>query len=392
MLINLSGKNNYLGANVKICIIGALPSSLINFRGELIKSLVAEGHNVIAMASGASNMDVTDIEALGVKYVDYSVTRNGLNPFADMNTLKNFIVLFKKEKPDIVLAYTIKPVIWGGIATRFFSNMRFYGLITGLGFAFQHGNFKRNLLNAIATNLYRLALAKAKNVIFQNTDNLQVFLDKNIIVKEQGVRVNGSGVNLAHFTKCNITTSSIIFLTVARLLGEKGLREYAAAAKIVKQKYPDVTFQLVGPEDPSPDGIPISEVNQWHNDGYIEYLGSATDIRPHIINCNIFVLASYHEGMPRTVLEAMATGRPILTTNVPGCKETVIEGENGFLIEKQDVEQLVDKMLWFIEHQEKWQTMADKSHELAMEKFDVRKVNNELLKIMELQTRVSGDV
>ena len=222
-------------------------------------------------------------------------------------------------------------------------------------------------------------------MIFQNPDNLQVFVDNDIIEKKQAVRVHGSGVNLSHYKKSEPKAKSFTFLTIARLLGEKGLREYAAAAKIVKQKYPNVVFQLVGPEDPSPDGIPINEVNNWHESGFIEYLGVTEDVRPHLNSCNIFVLASYHEGMPRTVLEAMATGRPILTTNVAGCKETVIDGETGFLVEKQNVEQLAEKMLWFIENQERWKMMAEKSRELAIESFDVNKVNDELLKIMELK-------
>jgi glycosyltransferase involved in cell wall biosynthesis len=369
----------------KILVIGALPSSLVNFRGELIKSLLANDHQVVAMASDASIDETNKIVSLGAKYIDYSVERNSLNPFVDLKTLLNFIKVFKAEKPDIVLAYTIKPVIWGGIAARFFSQIKFYGLITGLGFAFQLGGLKRTLLTSIVASLYKFALIKAPKVVFQNPDNLQVFCNKKIIKNEQAVRVNGSGVDLSHFVKSAPTAKLFTFLTIARLLGEKGLREYAAAAAIVKQQHPDVVFQLVGPADPSPDGIPIDEVNEWHKYGSVEYLGAKADVRPYLANCNIFVLASYHEGMPRTVLEAMATGRPILTTNVPGCKETVIDGANGFLVEKKNIEQLVKKMCWFIENKNEWQAMADKSRELAIERFDVHKVNEELLEIMELK-------
>ncbi len=369
---------------MKILLIGALPSSLINFRGELIKLFVSNDHQVIAMASGANNIEIESIEKLGIRYIDYSVQRNGLNPIADMKTFLNLKHVFKKEKPDLVLAYTIKPVIWGGIAARFCPNIKFYGLITGLGFAFQKGSFKRNLLSSIATNLYRLALSKASKVIFQNPDNLQAFLDKNIIVKEQAMRVNGSGVSLEHYCRSRLPDSEPVFLTIARLLGEKGLREYVRAARLVKEKYPSVIFKIVGPDDPSPDGIPVSEVNEWNELGIIEYSGSSNDVRPFINNCHVFVLASYHEGMPRTVLEAMAIGRPILTTNVPGCKETVINGENGFLVEKANVEQLVEKMVWFIENRARWEFMANKSFELAKERYDVRKVNNDLLNILEL--------
>jgi glycosyltransferase involved in cell wall biosynthesis len=375
---------------MKVIIIGALPSSLVNFRGELIKSFLANGHEVVAMASGASAAEASNIEKIGLKYIDYPVQRNGLNPFADIKTLLNFKEVFKVEQPDMVLAYTIKPVIWGGIATRFFPSIQFYGLITGLGFAFQKGSFKRNILSFIAISLYRLALSKANKVIFQNPDNLQVFINNKIISKKSATRVNGSGVDLTHFVKNIPVTENFTFLTIARLLGEKGLREYAAAAKIIKQQCPSIIFQLVGPEDPSPDAIPLAEVQQWHQAGDIEYLGGASDVRPYLERCNVFVLASYHEGMPRTVLEAMATGRPILTTNVPGCKETVINGESGFLVEKQNIDQLAAKMLWFIENQEQWSAMAEKSYELAQRHFDVRKVNEQLLSIMGL-TRQQGE-
>jgi len=377
--------NDALLKRMKVCVIGADSSSLVNFRGELIKSIVDNGHVVIAMASGARTSEIDSVESLGAQYIDYPVQRNGLNPLTDLKTLLSLLKIFKAEKPDVVLAYTIKPVIWGGVAARFYPQIKFYGLITGLGFAFQPGGLKRTLLTSIVASLYRFALLKAPKVIFQNPDNLQVFCDKKIIKNEQAVRVNGSGVDLSHFVKSIPTANQFIFLTIARLLGEKGLREYAAAAKIVKQQYPDVVFQLVGPEDPSPDGISIDEVNKWHKDGCVEYLGAKADVRPHLTDCNVFVLASYHEGMPRTVLEAMATGRPILTTNVPGCKETVIDGANGFLVEKKNIEQLVEKMCWFIENQNKWQEMADKSRELAIERFDVHKVNEIIIHIMGLK-------
>jgi len=372
---------------MKVCIIGALPASLINFRGPLIKSFIDNGHDVIALAANATTAEVNEIEKLGVKYIDYPVKRNQLSILADIKTLLSFKRIFKIEKPDVILAYTIKPVIWGGIAAKLSPNAKFYGLITGLGFAFQSNTVKRYLLSTIVTFLYSFSLSKSSKVIFQNPDNLQVFIDKKIIKKNKAVRVNGSGVDLKYYKYSPPSSKEFTFLTIARLLGEKGLREYSAAANIIKQKYPNIIFKILGPEDPSPDGIPLNEVQQWHNANYIEYLGNTDDVRPYLKDCHIFVLASYHEGMPRTVLEAMATGRPILTTNVAGCKETVIEGENGFLVAKENIEQLVSKMLWFIENKEQWQSMADKSRIMAADYFDVNKVNGQLLKIMQLNNK-----
>jgi glycosyltransferase involved in cell wall biosynthesis len=371
---------------MKIIIIGGLPDSLINFRGDLIRSFVECGHEVIAMAGNASVELITAIEELGCRFVSFPIERNGLNPISDLKVLLSLWKTFKLEKPDIILSYTIKPVIWGGIAARFFGKAKFYGLITGLGFAFQKGNFKRNLIGSIAKGLYKLALSASSKVIFQNPDNQQVFIDEGIVSADKTLHVFGSGVNVTKYIQTPFNEGTPTFLTIARLLGEKGLREYAKAAEIVKLKYPNVRFQLVGLEDPSPDGIPLNEVMAWHNSGVIEYLGGTNDVRPYINDCHIFVLASYHEGMPRTVLEAMSIARPILTTNVEGCRETVCDGINGYLVPKQNVQELAKRMIWFIENQEQWKDMAIASRKMAEDVFDVHKVNESLLEIMKLKS------
>jgi glycosyltransferase involved in cell wall biosynthesis len=368
---------------MKIIVIGALPSSLVNFRGELIKELSSSGHNVLAMANSASTSEVTSVERLSAKYIDYSVERNGLNPIKDVRTIFELIRTFKREKPDLILAYTIKPIIWGGLAARLSGMKKFYALVTGLGFAFQKGSILKNTLMKIVKALYQISLKNAKGVIFQNNDNRQIFIENKLVDSNRCSLVNGSGVDVSHFEKSMLSGENN-FLLIARLLGDKGIHEYVKAAGIVKIKYPNAIFNLVGPEDPSPDGISLNEVTSWHENGVINYHGGTEDVRPYIEQSNIFVLPSYHEGMPRTVLEAMAMGRPILTTNVPGCKETVVNGENGWLVEKANVEQLADKMIWFIENQGEWQRMGDISHQMAIEKFDVHKVNKELLKIMGL--------
>lgn len=348
-------------------VIGALPSSLVNFRGQLLLALSKRCSSVFALASGANEKESKAINNLSVKYSDYIVSRNGLNPATDIVTLIVLSLFFKKNKPDLVLAYTIKPIIWGGLAARFTNVKSFYAMVTGLGYAFQKGGVAKNLLNVLVKFLYRSALKKSKGVIFQNRDNMQVFIDEGIVPKEKCFLVNGSGVDLSHYSLSPLP-STPHFLLIARLLGDKGIREYVQAAQLVKQKYPEAVFELVGPEDPSPDGIKLDEVYQWTESGVIKYSGATTDVRPFIENCAIYVLPSYHEGMPRTVLEAMAMGRPILTTDVPGCRETVIDGENGWLVEKANAEQLAEKMIWFIENQDKWQAMGKSSHDMAKAK------------------------
>jgi glycosyltransferase involved in cell wall biosynthesis len=239
------------------------------------------------------------------------------------------------------------------------------------------------LLLKLVVVLYKVILKNAHKVIFQNPDNRQVFIDLGIVPKEKTVVINGSGVDVTYFDIKPLPDSPR-FLLIARLLGDKGIREYVKAAKLVKQKYKSAVFQLVGPGDPSPDGISIEELERLNESNAVEYLGATKDVRPFIENCSVFVLPSYHEGLPRTVLEAMATGRPILTTDVPGCRETVINGENGWLVEKGNVEQLAEKITWFIENQREWQRMANASRVMAEGKFDVHAVNAELIKTMGL--------
>ena len=337
---------------MKIVVVGTLPSSLYNFRGQLIKQLEGFRLEVNALASGASSNEIKTIEALGANYIDYPVNRSGLSVIQDFSTYEMLRKLFKQAKPDVILAYTIKPIIWGGLVK-------------------------------FVVFLYKVALKNAEKVIFQNPDNQQVFVNLGIVPAYKTCVVNGSGVDVKHF-EVKPLPSTPKFLLIARLLGDKGIREYVKAANIIKQHYPHAVFQLVGPEDPSPDGISLKELAKLNQNNSVDYLGSTNDVRPFIDDCSIFVLPSYHEGLPRTVLEAMATGRPILTTDVPGCRETVINGVNGWLVEKANVEQLAEKMIWFIENPKEWQRMADASRNMVENKFDVHKVNTELMNIMEL--------
>ncbi len=367
-----------------IVVVGTLSSYMFNMRGEFLKALIQSGHKVTALVEDNQPFYIDSLKDLGVDVVFYPIRRNRLNPLDDLRTFFSLKKIFSNLNPDIVLAYTIKPVIWCGFALYYNCQTRFYALITGLGFAFQTVGVGRKALSAFVSHLYKLSLSRSSKVIFQNPDNLDLFVNKKIVSCEKCRLVNGSGVDLLRFSVSSFPKHGNVFLTIGRLLGEKGFREYAQAARLVKCRYPEAEFRLVGPTDPSPDGISSKEVARWRADGIVKYLGKSTDVRPHLADCHVYVLPSYHEGLPRTVLEAMAMGRPILTTNVPGCRETVIPGENGWMVPKADAEALAERMIWFIEHREEWQRMGAKSRELTEERFDVHKVNLELLRIMDL--------
>jgi glycosyltransferase involved in cell wall biosynthesis len=368
----------------RIVVVGAYPQSLVNFRGDLLKALVAAGHDVTAMSAEAAPDEIARLADIGVAFRSFPIFRNTISPVTDLQTWRALRAAFRLLKPDVVLAYTIKPVIWSGFALKGTSRPRFYALVTGLGFAFQGDGLVRRSLRQLVIRLYRSALARASRIIFQNTDNRDAFVSRQIVAMEKCAIVNGSGVHLDRFDVSPLPETGVVFLTMGRLLGDKGFREFAEAAQRVKAAYPDAVFRLVGQEDPSPDGIRQSEIRAWVAAGWLEHIDWTSDVRPLLRECHVYVLASYHEGMPRTVLEAMAMGRPILTTDVPGCRDTVVAGENGYLIPERNAAALAERMIWFIEHRDQWARMGARSRALAEDRFDVHKVNGALLRIMEL--------
>ena len=364
---------------MKILILGTVPNDLLNFRADLIKDILKKNHQVIASSSPLDSVTNIHAKRLGILYEPIFLNRHGLSLMGDIKTLKSLLNLLKKQKPSKVLAHGIKLVIWGGISARI-HNIPFFALITGLGFAFQGKSLRRRLLTRFVSFLYKIALRNSKAVIFQNKDNRDLFIEKCIVPRSKTHIVNGSGVDIKKFRFTKQPDTGFSFLLVSRLLGEKGLREYAAAAKIVKASFPDVKFEIVGAEDESLDAIPLEEVERWSK--YANYNGSTNDVRPFIENCNVYVLPSYHEGLPRSTLEAMSMGRPVLTTSASGCKETVEEGVNGFMVPIGSSKKLAEKMIWFIENKDKIQSMGEKSRAIVEDKFDVRKVNKEMLRIL----------
>jgi len=257
-------------------------------------------------------------------------------------------------------------------------------MITGLGFAFSSTGIKSAVTGIIAKRMYGIALSFNKNVFFQNPDDMHLFKVNGILKNSQkSTIINGSGVDLELFQPVP-TPASLSFLLIARLIREKGIYEYAEAAKIVKKRFPHVNFRLVGFLDKNPSSISEKELESWIESNAIEYLGRLQDIRPAIANSSVYVLPSYREGTPRSVLEAMAMGRSIITTDAPGCRETVQHGQNGFLVPVKDVDALVNSMTHFIECPNDVVRMGHISRQIAVEKYDVRKVNAVILKTLEL--------
>lgn len=372
----------------RFLLIGALPQSLVNFRGPLLRALRDAGCEV-HVAAAAIEADPSVVNALrdiGVTAHSIPIARAGLNPFADLGTLIALVRLMRRIKPAVVLGYTIKPVVWGTLAGWISGVPRRHAMITGLGYAFTgDAKGKRGMVQKIARTLYRASLAHAHGVFFQNPDDLAIFRDLGLVSPTTSVTiVNGSGVELSHYLPRPLPRGPLRFLMIARLLGDKGVREYAAAAERVRRVYPDVSFHLVGGIDSNPDAISEAELLRWTNEKHIVWHGVQADVRPFLANAHVFVLPSYREGTPRTVLEAMATGRPIITTDAPGCRETIVDGISGFLVTPQSVEALTEAMLRFLADSDLIDEMGAKALKRVQAKYAADKVTAAMLSAMGL--------
>lgn len=367
----------------KFLLIASFPESILTFRGSLIASLLSRGLDVNVAAPGlpVGNALRGALEAKGVQVHNIPLQRTGINPIKDSLLLWRLFLLIRTTQPDFVLGYTIKPLIYGSLSAWLARVPHRYALVTGLGFAFT--GERRGFLRFLIKRLYRLAFGKADKVFFQNPDDQGLFRELGILAhKTPSVVVNGSGVDLTDYGVVPLPDSPPKFLMIARLLGDKGVREYAKAAREIRNGNPDIRFGLVGWIDVNPDAISKAELDAWVEEGTIEFLGRLDDVRPAIADTTVYVLPSYREGTPRTVLEAMAMGRPIITTDAPGCRETVIDGENGFLVPTHSVDDLVAAMQKFIDDPALAERMGKRSREIAEDKYDVHKVNAVMLREM----------
>ncbi|NQZ04708.1 glycosyltransferase family 4 protein [Idiomarina sp.] len=377
---------------MKFLIIASYPDSLVKFRGPLILKLVELGLEVHVAAPKlkACGAFVEKLRELGAECHDAPIDRTGLNPFRDLTSLYELTKLIKQIGPDYVFSYTIKPVIWGGIAAAFLSVPKRFALISGLGYAFtSDAKGLRRFVKRIAQSLYKYSLKKSTLIFFQNKDDLQEFKSIGLISDDSRTMiVNGSGVNISEYSVQSFSfprkERSLKFLLVGRILGDKGVREYVAAAKIIKEKYENAEFHLVGGLDSNPEAIEEAEISSWTKSATVMWHGAVDDVRPFIADSHVYVLPSYREGTPRSVLEAMSMGRPIITTDAPGCRETVVDGDNGFLVDVKSVEQLVEAMEQFIKQPELIESMGKRSREIACKKYDVHKVNGVMLRAMEI--------
>lgn len=330
-------------------IILALNSTwnLINFRLNLVKALVATGYDVTIVAP--FDKHTNQLSILNVKFISLSIDKQGTNPIKDFILLLRYWKLLKSEKPAIFLGYTIKPNIYGSLAAHFL-NVPVINNITGLGTTF----IKQSWITILARYLYRASLTRSVKVFFQNHSDSQLFIEKNLVTLKAIDQLPGSGIDLKKFYFCSDTSkynigSSMRFLLIARMLWDKGVKEYVEAARLVHHYHPNVKFSLLGFLDlDNPSAVSKKQIDKWVTEGVVSYLGKTDDVRTDIIKADCVVLPSYREGTSRALLEAAAIGRPIITTNVPGCRNIVDHNMNGYLCEPHNINDLAEKILQMI--------------------------------------------
>lgn len=355
----------------RILVLANFDIGLYKFRKELLQSFIDQGAEVyISLPYGKL---VEPLKEMGCKFISTKVDRRGINPLTDSRLMLQYYKMIKMLKPDMVITYTIKPNVYGGIVCRILKTP--YAInITGLGTAFQ----SENMVKKIACLLYKMACKKAKVVFFENEGNRQVFLKEKLVKKEQTCLLNGAGVNLEEykFTEYPAENELVHFLFIGRVMKEKGVDELFAVAKKIKTENPEVVFDIVGPfEDDYKEMI-----EKLVQEKVIQYHGLQEDVKPFITQSHCFVLPSYHEGMANTNLECASMGRPVITSRIHGCMEAVVEGKSGYLCEKQDVKSLYKEIKRFMElsyEEKKAMGVAGRRH--MEEVFDKKKVVEETI-------------
>ena len=378
----------------KIFLIGTTASNLYIFRKDFILSCLNQGIEVYALGSEPDDFWNNKIKETGAHLIEYKMNRSGLNPVSDIKSILQIKAYINEYKPDVVFSFFTKPVVYGSLAAKISNTPHIVGMIEGLGSPFtEHPNgqaLKMKIIRFIQISLYRIVFPFLDKIIFLNSDDPYDLIKKNKIYHKRGVVsiLGPIGLDLKDYPYSSWDSSKpITFIFVARLLAEKGIYEFIEAAKIVKEKHSNILFKVIGGLDlNNPYGLSQNDLDSLIKTGIIEYPGFVKNVNEHIASSTVFVLPSYYrEGVPRSTQEAMAIGRPVITTDVPGCRDTVVDGVNGFLVPKWDVKALVEKMCFFIENPEQINIMGTESYKIACEKFDVHKVNKKLFEIMEIK-------
>jgi len=330
----------------RVLVLGGHSGSLVGFRGAMLRALVAQGDEVLAAAPGSDPADVMRLTSWGVTYTPIPFDRTGLDPFKDLGTYLALKALMLDFRPEVVFSYNVKPILLGGLAAQAVGVPRRYAMIEGLGRAFGGTGPVGAGVAWGAAWLHRVALRGAQALIFLNPDDLRYFGERRIApAGARSVLLDGIGVDLRHYAPRPVPAGPPVFLLIARLLRAKGVETFVEASRLVRAHHPEVQFHLLGPFESGRGAVTRGEIERWEADGAVRHLGVTDDVRPYLARATAFILPSYYrEGLPRTSLEAMASGRPVVTTDWPGCREAVVDGETGFLIPPKDPARLAEAL------------------------------------------------
>lgn len=362
---------------MRILVISPKNKTVFNFRGDLIRDMIAKGNEVIV--TGPNRDYVDDIMALGVsEFVEISLVKDNTSVKGDLAYWKALKRVIKEKQPDIVFSYTIKPVIYGCLAAKSNRVPHICAMVTGLGRVYASSGMKAKAIRLITKFLYKRAFAACDTVIFQNKDDIQELVSQHYLPEEKTALVNGSGVNMNRFARTELPARPV-FLMVSRIIREKGVMEYCEAARAVKAEHPEARFILLGGFDSSIGALQKEDIQPYVDDGSIEFPGEVKDPVAYYQQSSVFVLPSYYrEGLPRTILEAMSCGRATITTDWPGCREPIVDGENGYLVPIRDAKALAQKMKNLVEDQDLLLRMADSAYEKCRAMYAVEIVNAQM--------------
>lgn len=353
-------------------------------RKKLILEL-AKRHKIFITTYENSDDDFFSSNNIEIVKLNYS--KSSLNFFSDILLIKQYYKIIKKYKIDAVHSYTIKPNIYGSIAARLAKIKKIYPVINGLGYVYTYNDIKSKFLRIFVNKLYKVSIKKASMVFFQNQDDRDLFIEKKIVHSDNSMTIKGSGIDLDQFKYSENFPSEITFLMMTRLLESKGVMYYLEAAKTLIKDFPNVRVTLAGSFDENPKSLQYKDIKPYVSEGIIHFLGRISNVQEVLEETSVFVLNShYREGIPHSILEAMAVGRAIITTNSIGCKETVIPDYNGLLVKKMSAQDLYEKMKWIVINKEKIPTMGKNSYYLARNIFDVNQVNTQIIKHIESTT------
>ncbi len=357
---------------VHIAFSGNTAWGMYNFRGKLLRHMVERGFRISVLAP-YDEVYTPKLVDLGCEVCDMPMNPKGVNPISDAKLLYRYYETLKRLNPDLSVTYTIKPNIYGSLAARWLK-IPYLPITTGLGYVF----IQRTYITTIVKMLYRWAFKRASYVWFLNKDDIETFRHESIVSDEKIQQLPGEGIDLCRFKMLDKKgeVKPFVFLLVGRMLMDKGVREFVAAARILKKKYPDVIFRLLGAVwEGNPATISKEQLQEWVKEGIVEYEGEVPDVVPYLENSSCVVLPSYREGVPFTLMEGAAKGLPLVATDVPGCREVVIDGYNGYLCPDKNPEALADameKMLKNTPHER--EKLGRNGRKLMEDNFDLKRI------------------